>query len=204
MTTLIHSTASRWCHHRQLSIVALRRPKLYGGWPKSLPSKWGPWPLGRGTAEASASRAFIPIRDTLLFPINPFTCGIFQTDPLPASLPSFVEPVQALTERVAGVNFKMSDYLKKKKKHKTISVLTWNILRLYSIEYRLKRICNSMCYCVANILVLILVRVTFEYIFCIPLSSVYLVSLHLFLHYFGIHCSSLRLTQISSHTALAT
>lgn len=115
MTTLIHSTASRWCHHRQLSIVALRRPKLYGGWPKSLPSKWGPWPLGRGTAEASASRAFIPIRDTLLFPINPFTCGMFQTDPLPASLPSFVEPVQALTERVAGVNFKMSDYFKKNK-----------------------------------------------------------------------------------------
>ena len=50
-------------------------------------------------------------------------------------------------ERVAGIKFKMSEYLQKKKKT-TVKFISFNIKYLvfvvYSIEYKLKRICYSL------------------------------------------------------------
>lgn len=71
------------------------------------------------TAEPSEDAPFKPNHDTHLFPIDPFTCGMFQTDVLWAFINflSLLLPLsQPFLKCVAGTHFKISKYLHKNNK----------------------------------------------------------------------------------------
>ena len=89
---------------------------------------------------------FIPNHSTKLFTINLFTCGMFQTGVWWAFLnflSIFCHLSQLLCHVLLPSNSKVNDYLQK-----TIKFISLNIKYLvfvvYSIEYRLKRICKSL------------------------------------------------------------
>ena len=88
----------------------------------------------------------------LLHPIMTLTCFQFTCSPVECSKQCFlstpqpsqsVAPVPAFLEHVAGIKLKMSEYWQK-----TTKLISLNIKYLvhvvYSIEYRLKRICKSL------------------------------------------------------------
>ena len=92
-------------------------------WPSPHPCLW--------TTEPYGDAPFTPNHDTHLFPINLFTCRKLQVFfEHSSTFPLFCCPCpRFFFKRVAGIKFKMSEYLQKKKNN-SLSVWTLNILSL--------------------------------------------------------------------------